>query len=123
MNRLASSAETVQRVAQRIDSSTASGEVRRIVDDVAVAATQLKEASDEVKTMSKQLSRSQGRLESLLVTSDSVMTKINAGQGSAGLLVNDPRLYRNSDSLVTELRALIADFKAHPKKYVNLRVF
>ena len=123
MNRLASSAETVQRVAQRIDSSTATGEVRRIVDDVAVAAAQLKEASDEVKSMSKQLSRSQGRLESLLLTSDSVMTKINAGQGSAGMLVNDPRLYRNSDSLVTELRALIADFKAHPKKYVNLRVF
>ena len=123
MSRLASSAETVQRVAERIDSSTATGEVRRIVDDVATAAAQLKEASDEIKTMSKQLSRSQGRLESLLLTTDSVMLKVNAGQGSAGLLVNDPRLYRNSDSLVTELRALIADFKAHPKKYVNLRVF
>ena len=123
MNRLANSAETVQRVASRIDSSTATGEVRRIVDDVATAAAQLKEASDEVRTMSKQLSRSQGRLESLLQTSDSVMLKINAGKGSAGLLVNDPRLYQNSDSLVTELRALIADFKAHPKKYVNVRIF
>jgi phospholipid/cholesterol/gamma-HCH transport system substrate-binding protein len=123
MTRLASSAETVQRVAQRIDSSTATGEVRRIVDDVATAAAQLKEASDEVRTMSKQLGRSQGRLESLLSTTDSVMLKINAGQGSVGLLVNDPALYRNSDSLVTELRALIADFKAHPKKYVNVRVF
>jgi phospholipid/cholesterol/gamma-HCH transport system substrate-binding protein len=123
MTRLAGSAETVQRVAQRIDSSTATGEVRRIVDDVATAAAQLKEASDEVRTMSRQLGRSQGRLESLLSTTDSVMLKINAGQGSAGLLVNDPALYRNSDSLVTELRALIADFKANPKKYVNVRVF
>ena len=123
MTRLAGSAETVQRVAQRIDSSTATGEVRRIVDDVATAAAQLKEASDEVRTMSKQLGRSQGRLESLLSTTDSVMLKINAGRGSVGLLVNDPTLYRNSDSLVTELRALIADFKAHPKKYVNVRVF
>jgi len=123
MNRLASSAETVQRVAQRVDSSTATGEVRRIVADVGTAAAQLKEASDEVRTMSKQLSRSQTRLESLLVTSDSVMLKINGGQGSVGLLVNDPKLYRNSDSLVTELRALVADFKAHPKKYVNVRIF
>ena len=123
MNRLAGSAETVQRVAQRIDSSTATGEVRRIVDDVATAATQLKEASEEVRTISRQLTRSQGRLESVLQTTDSVMTKINSGQGAAALFVNDPSLYRNSDSLVTELRALIADFKAHPKKYVNLRVF
>lgn len=123
MNRLAGSAETVQRVAQRIDSSTATGEVRRIVDNVATASVQLKEASEEIRAMSKQLTRSQGRLESLLSTSDSVMLKINAGHGSIGLLVNDPRLYRNSDSLVAELRGLVADFKANPKKYVNLRVF
>jgi len=25
--------------------------------------------------------------------------------------------------LVTELRALVADVKAHPKRYVNIRVF
>ena len=123
MNRLANSAETVQRVAQRIDSSTATGEVRKIVADVATAAAQLKETSEEVRAMSRQLTRSQGRLESVLTTADSVMLKINSGQGSIGLLVNDPTLYRNSDSLVVELRALIADFKAHPKKYVNLRVF
>jgi hypothetical protein len=35
--------------------------------------------------------------------------------------VNDPALYRNSDSLVTS-RALIADFKA-PEEYVSVRVF
>ncbi len=123
MQRLAGSAETVQRVAQRIDSSTATGEVRRIVGDIATAAAQLKETSEEVRAMSRQLTRSQGRLESVLLTTDSVMLKINTGQGSIGLLVNDPSLYRNSDSLVTELRALVADFKANPKKYVNLRVF
>ena len=123
MTRLAGSAATVQRVAERIDSSTSTGEVRRIVDDVASAAAQLKATSDEVRDMSRKLTRSQGRLESLLLTSDSVMMKINSGQGSAGLLVNDPRLYRNSDSLVMELRGLVSDFKAHPKKYVNLKVF
>jgi phospholipid/cholesterol/gamma-HCH transport system substrate-binding protein len=123
MSRLAGSAETVQRVAQRIDSSTATGEVRRIVDDVATASSRLREASEEVRAMSKQLARSQGRLESLLATSDSVMVKINTGQGSIGMLVNDPRLYKNTDSLVTELRSLVLDFKANPKKYVNLRVF
>jgi phospholipid/cholesterol/gamma-HCH transport system substrate-binding protein len=123
MTRLASSAATVQRVAERVDSSTATGEVRRIVADIATAAAQLKETSDEVRAMSRQLTRSQGRLESVLTTTDSVMFKINTGQGSIGLLVNDARLYRNSDSLVTELRSLVADFKANPKKYVNLRVF
>jgi len=40
-----------------------------------------------------------------------------------GRVMNDPSLYTNADSLVTELRALVADVKAHPKRYVNIRVF
>jgi phospholipid/cholesterol/gamma-HCH transport system substrate-binding protein len=123
MSRLSDAAESVQRVAERVDSSTATGQVRHIVDDVAAAASTLKEMSEEMRAMSRQLTRSQGRLDSVLMTTDSVMTKINTGQGSVGLLVNDPTLYRHSDSLVVELRALIADFKANPKKYVNLRIF
>lgn len=123
MRRLADAAESVQQVAQRVDSSTATGQVRHIVDDVATAAATLREMSEEMRAMSRQLTRSQGRLDSVLQTTDSVMMKINSGQGSVGLLVNDPTLYHHSDSLVVELRALVADFKANPKKYVNLRIF
>jgi phospholipid/cholesterol/gamma-HCH transport system substrate-binding protein len=37
--------------------------------------------------------------------------------------VNDPRLYSNSDSLMVELRALVADIRANPRRYFNLRIF
>jgi phospholipid/cholesterol/gamma-HCH transport system substrate-binding protein len=73
--------------------------------------------------VARQLGRSQGSLERLLAQSDSISAKVNAGQGTAGLLVNDPALYRNADSLVTDLRALVADVKAHPKRYISLKVF
>jgi phospholipid/cholesterol/gamma-HCH transport system substrate-binding protein len=46
-----------------------------------------------------------------------------AGSGTMGRVLSDPSLYANADSLVMELRALVADVKAHPKKYVNIRVF
>jgi phospholipid/cholesterol/gamma-HCH transport system substrate-binding protein len=49
--------------------------------------------------------------------------KLNDGRGSLGQLVENPSLYRNSDSLVVELRALVADIRAHPKKYVSLKMF
>jgi phospholipid/cholesterol/gamma-HCH transport system substrate-binding protein len=52
-----------------------------------------------------------------------VLLKINGGQGTLGRMVNDPHLYQNSDSLVTELRSLVADIKKNPKRYINLRVF
>jgi phospholipid/cholesterol/gamma-HCH transport system substrate-binding protein len=38
-------------------------------------------------------------------------------------MVNDPALYQQSDSLVRELRALVADVKKNPKRYINVRVF
>ena len=123
MQRLASAAESVERVAERVDSSTATGQLKQIVTNVGDAAAQLRAASEEIRLMSRELTRSQGRLDSFLTRSDSVMNKINSGQGSLGLLVNDPALYHNSDSLVTQLRKLTADFQANPKRYVNLSIF
>jgi phospholipid/cholesterol/gamma-HCH transport system substrate-binding protein len=48
---------------------------------------------------------------------------VNSGKGSLGMFVNDPSLYRRSDSLLLQLQALIADIKANPGKYVRLKIF
>jgi phospholipid/cholesterol/gamma-HCH transport system substrate-binding protein len=120
LNRTARSAEAL---AARVDTSTTNGEVRRIVDDVAHAAAELRRTSEEIHGLSQRLAQSQNHLDSFLSNGDSVLVKINAGQGSLGLLVNNPSLYHNSDSLVTQLRALIADMHANPKKYVTVRLF
>jgi phospholipid/cholesterol/gamma-HCH transport system substrate-binding protein len=120
---LSRSAELLRDVAVRVDSSTSRGEVRHIVDDAAEAARLLRETGRRLASISEQLGRSQGRLESFLTTSDSIASRINAGRGSLGLLVNDSSLYRNSDSLVTELRALIADLKKNPGRYLSVKIF
>lgn len=54
---------------------------------------------------------------------DTLVAATTTGKGTIGRAVSDPSLYANSDSLVTELRALVADVKANPKRYVNVRVF
>lgn len=120
---LVRSAELMRAVAERVDSSTSRGEVRRIVEDAGEAARQVREASRRLLSISEQLGRSQARLESVLAVGDSIAAKINAGQGSLGLMINDPSLYRNSDSLMLQLRALVADLQKNPRKYVNLRIF
>jgi phospholipid/cholesterol/gamma-HCH transport system substrate-binding protein len=120
LNRTAASA---QRFAERADSSASSGAIKRLVDDAAYAAAELRQASEQIRGLAEQLARSQGRLDTFLANGDSVMRKINAGQGSLGLLINDASIYRRSDSLLAELRGLVADVKANPKKYVNIHVF
>ncbi len=120
---LVHSAELLKAVAERFDSSTSRGEVRRIVDDAGEAARQLRETSRRLLLISEQLGRSQARLESFLATSDSIAKKIQSGNGSLGLLVNDPTLYRNADSTLRQLNLLLADLQKNPRKYINLRLF
>jgi phospholipid/cholesterol/gamma-HCH transport system substrate-binding protein len=109
--------------ASRIDSATTSPEARAIMGDLAVAATELRHTSSQLHELSGRFATTQAKLDAAITNGDSVLTKINAGTGSLGLLVNDPTMYRQTDSLLTELRALVTDFKANPKKYVSVRIF
>jgi hypothetical protein len=38
-------------------------------------------------------------------------------------MLNDPSLYRNADSLLVTMRSLVADVKARPSRYVNVKIF
>lgn len=54
---------------------------------------------------------------------DSIMAKINAGRGTAGQLVNDTTLLADLHRTTNNLNALITDFMANPRKYINVSVF
>ncbi|HEY4150685.1 MAG TPA: MlaD family protein [Chitinophagaceae bacterium] len=51
------------------------------------------------------------------------VAKANSKDGSLGLLLNDPKLYRNLESTTYKLNILLDDFRTHPKRYVNVSVF
>lgn len=116
-------AARTSQIAQRVDSSAPPEQVRQIVSDVSHAAADLRTSSAQLRTLAERLAESQGRLDVFLEHGDSVMSRIDAGQGTLGLLVNDPALYRHGDSLLVEMRALVSDMRTHPKKYVNVRIF
>ena len=113
----------VEGTAKRIDSATTSDQVRQIMLDLAAASNELRRATSQVRDLTERFSASQGRLDTFLATGDSVLSKINAGQGSLGLFVNDPSMYRRSDSLLVQLRSLIADVQANPKRYLSVKLF
>ncbi len=109
--------------AERVDSATSRGELQVIVTNSQNAARELVAATSKLREISDGLARTESRLGSAVARADSVFSKANSGQGSLGLMLNDPALYRNSDSLVSELRALVADIKKNPRRYLNVRVF
>lgn len=52
-----------------------------------------------------------------------IVGKINEGQGTLGLLVNDTKMYENLNNASKNLDNLMIDLKANPKRYVHFSVF
>jgi phospholipid/cholesterol/gamma-HCH transport system substrate-binding protein len=50
---------------------------------------------------------------------DAVLTKLNEGEGTLGLMLNDPTLYNNLNTAATNLNQLVTDFQADPKRYLK----
>ena len=59
----------------------------------------------------------------ILARSDSLLTQLNSGEGTSGKLLRDQALYDQMLKMVTDLNALMADFKANPKKYLKGIIF
>lgn len=51
------------------------------------------------------------------------IAKVNQGNGSLTLLLNDDKLYKNLNNASYNLDKLIIDLKANPKRYVSFSVF
>src|SRR5690606_5180883 len=52
-----------------------------------------------------------------------ITTKINNGEGSIGLLLNDDNLYNNLSNASESLDNLIKDVEERPGKYIRLSIF
>ena len=52
-----------------------------------------------------------------------IANKINKGEGTLGLLVNDDKLYNELQKSAADLNKLLEDIKQNPKKYVRFSLF
>ena len=84
---------------------------------------QLKKAIDHFAATAERLDELSSKLDSLRASMQSIAGKVDRGHGTVGKLVNDDQLYEDTRAAVTELKTLIADIKANPKKYLTVKVF
>ena len=75
------------------------------------------------QTSSASLTRIAANLDSTSRHANALIAGLERGEGTAGKLLKDTLLYRDLRGLVTQADSVMADLKANPKKYINLRIF
>lgn len=112
-----------------------SGEITSIMHDLSSFTANLRSQNDTIKQMlanlnnvSRQLAnapiqKTVAELQSAATQLKAIIDKINSGQGSLGLLINNKDLYNNLNSSVNSIQKLTDDLKAHPNRYINVTIF
>jgi phospholipid/cholesterol/gamma-HCH transport system substrate-binding protein len=97
--------QAVRRVVSAVDSAAVDSTVKALSG----AATAMGALATDLQQTTQQL--------------NGVLAKLDGTEGSAGLLLNDPGLYRDTRALLTRLDSLTAEFQRNPRKFVKLSIF
>ena len=83
------------------------GDIGSIISDLSEVSSQLKDAG--IGEITSSLSR--------------ILSSLEQGEGSAGLLLKNDSLYLRVDSLVSDVDSLVRAIKDNPKKYIRVSIF
>jgi phospholipid/cholesterol/gamma-HCH transport system substrate-binding protein len=110
------------------------GSLGKLLTDDALARS-LTSTSTNIDAITGRINRGEGtagaliserqlydRLNSMSDRLDKVMSGLEKGEGTAGQLLRDRQLYENMNAAVGELRLLLQDVRADPRKFLNVRV-
>ncbi len=88
----------------------------------------IKDTSENLKSItdsisSAEISRSINQFSKTVAGLNTIVSAIDAGEGTAGKLIRDEALYDNLRASTKELELLMRDLKNHPKRYIHFSLF
>ena len=93
--------QATERVMQRVDSMLGSG------------------TGASIDSVSRNLARLTDHLTNTTTQLDTLLTRMNRGEGTLGKMASDSMMYRNLTDLSRALTELLTDLKEHPDKYMK----
>jgi phospholipid/cholesterol/gamma-HCH transport system substrate-binding protein len=128
---------SLQNTAYRLDTLvyTEKAKISSILTKVNVLAKTLADNSDKLGNVINNFSNISDSLAKSNITSvinnadvalsqaSSILTKIDKGEGTMGMLINNDSLYRKLDKSAEDLDKLLKDLRINPERYVHISVF
>lgn len=78
---------------------------------------------EELQGSAKALTSAAEAMEKSLIPLASVLDKVDRGDGTLGLLVNDSTLYQELSGTLQEIRTLATDIRHRPRRYLGISIF
>jgi phospholipid/cholesterol/gamma-HCH transport system substrate-binding protein len=116
-------------------SLAADGDLAKSLENLEKLTTALRDKSEELSAIlvnfsafsdslvSSEIKSAINNTNKTLAETSAILEKINKGEGTAGMLVNNDTLYHNLKNAAASLDILIKDLNEHPKKYVHFSLF
>lgn len=120
---LASTIENVNVLSSNINDILNANEkgLKSTINNLSKVSGNLNKITDSLKQMP--LSSIVKNFEDTSLQLKRIIERLNSGEGSAGMILKDNKLYDNLVNSSEALEALLSDLKSHPKKYVHFSIF
>ena len=96
-------------------------ELPTILNNVGDASANLDTLSIELREA--ELQRIVNQASATLDSVSQLVAALNNTQGTAGKLINSDELHTQLENTIADVDSLVNDIKAHPKRYINIRIF
>ncbi|HKH83170.1 MAG TPA: MlaD family protein [Gemmatimonadales bacterium] len=116
-------AKTFQGAVARLDTATSDNQLRDILENSRSSSVDVRQAAADLRSVIAAARANEASLVRVLQGADSLMTRIQQGSGTLGMLASDSTLYRETTLTVMQFRELLTDIQANPKKYLKISVF
>jgi phospholipid/cholesterol/gamma-HCH transport system substrate-binding protein len=116
------------------NASTATADLTVAVRDLKATAAQLRAfveekqetagtAIDSLEVASRRFAGVTADLETIAASLDSIMGRVERGEGSLGKLINDQAAHDEFVAAIREVRALVAEIQRNPKSFIRFSIF
>lgn len=115
--------DKLDRTLGRVDSATADGQLADLFNDARASGKNMTAITSDLRELTAAVRENRQSVVRVLVAVDTLLGQIERGQGTLSLLARDSTLYQESTQAVVELRRLLADIRANPRRYFRFSVF
>ena len=125
----------IESISSELNKTMAGGKINSIVENIDSITSTIKQNSGNITNVITNLSSLSDSLSQLNISPvfeeirsavaglNTIIQTLNTSKSSAGLLINDPALYQNLNSLAGSMDLLLKDVRNNPKRYVHFSAF